>query len=362
MRIGELSTPAALIDVGVLEANIRRQAERATALGVSLRPHVKTHKCVEVARMQREAGAKGITVSTLAEARAFADDGWDDITWAFPLIPSRVSEVVELAAHVRLGVVVDSEEAVDLLEATGAALHVWIKVDCGYHRAGVDPESELGLRLARRLHESGKLRFEGVLTHAGHSYDCRRGEGLAEIAEAERASVVTFADRVRDEGVSVEHVSVGSTPTMSAARDLSGATEMRPGNYVFYDYSQVVIGSAGVADCAMTVVSTVVSHRPGRDRSVVDAGGLALSKEASPSGVPPTMGRVYADYATKTLEPEVMLTSLSQEHGILAGALPVGTRVRVLPNHSCMAAACFDRYYAVRGDEVVGLWTVHRER
>ncbi len=362
MHLEALPTPAAVIDLDVLEANVARQRQRAETLGVALRPHVKTHKCIEIARMQRDAGARGITVSTLAEARVFADAGFDDIIWAFPLVPSRLSEVRELAARVRLGLLVDSIEAVDVLAATREALHVWLEVDSGDHRSGVDPEGGLGIEIARRLHDSKRLRFEGLLTHAGHSYACRFGRGLAEIAEQERAVTVGLADRLRDGGVSVEHVSVGSTPTISAARDLSGVSEIRPGNYVFHDYTQTVIGSAGVSDCAMTVVSTVVSHRPGDARSVCDAGGLALSKESGPSGVPETMGRVYADYDDKRLDEEVMLTSLSQEHGVLRGALPVGKRLRILPNHSCMAAACFDRYHVVRGEEVVAEWPIHRAR
>jgi D-serine deaminase-like pyridoxal phosphate-dependent protein len=362
MHLDALPTPAAVVDLDVLEANVARQKERAASLGVALRPHVKTHKCVEIARMQRDAGARGITVSTLAEARAFADAGFDDITWAFPLIPSRLSEVRELASRVRLGVTVDSKEAVEALASTGDAFHVWLEVDCGDHRAGVDPEGDLGLAVAQELHDSAELRFEGVLTHAGHAYACRFGQGLGEIAEQERATIVAFADRVRDAGVSVERVSVGSTPTMSAVRDLTGVTEMRPGNYVFHDYTQTVIGSADVADCALTVVATVVSHRPGDGISVCDAGGLALSKEQGPSGVAPTMGRVYDDYGAKTLDEEAMLTSLSQEHGVLRGALAVGTRLRILPNHSCMAAACFDRYHVVRGEEIVAEWPIHRAR
>ncbi|MBW2464235.1 MAG: alanine racemase, partial [Deltaproteobacteria bacterium] len=276
VSVRELPTPALLLDLDVLEENITRQAARARRLGVSLRPHIKTHKCIEVARLQRSAGGEGITVSTLAEARVFADHGFDDILWAFPLIPSRVDEVRELAERVRFTVVVDSLGAIDALEAVGVEVAVWIKVDCGYHRAGVDPAGDDALRLGERLAASRILRLEGVLTHAGHSYQCRGGARLAEIAEEERVAVVGFARRLRGEGMAVDHVSVGSTPTMSAVTDLTGVTEMRPGNYTFHDYTQTVIGSAGVADCALTVLSTVVSSRTAAGSSggwsVVDAG------------------------------------------------------------------------------------------
>lgn len=361
VALAELPTPALVVDLDVLEQNVRRMAARATELGVALRPHVKTHKCAEIALLQREHGARGLTVSTLEEARFFADHGFDDLLWAFPLIPSRVPEVLALAARVRFGVTVDSMEAVRLLDATAASLDVWVELDSGHHRSGVDPASARAVEIAREAHGSKTLRLAGVLTHAGQSYGCRGGVGLAEVAEMERASAVLLADRVRDAGVPVAQVSVGSTPTTSAARDLSGVTEIRPGNYVFHDYTQTVIGSCDLADCAVTVLASVVSSTPDAGRAVVDAGALALSKDGAPSGVPPTMGRILSDDG-RALREDVHLHALSQEHGMVAGVLAEHARVRILPNHSCLAAACFDRYHVVRGDRVVDVWPIHRAR
>jgi D-serine deaminase-like pyridoxal phosphate-dependent protein len=149
---------------------------------------------------------------------------------------------------------------------------------------------------------------------------------------------------------------------MSAVRDLAGVTEARPGNYVFHDYQQTVIGSCAVSDCAVTVLSTVVSAQPDAGRAVVDAGALALSKDGAPSGAPPTMGRIFRDYANTVLDPVRHVRTVSQEHGWVDGSFAVGERVRILPNHSCLAAACFDRYHVVRGDVVVDEWRIHRER
>lgn len=361
-RIDDLPTPALLVDLDVLDANLRAMQARCDRLGVALRPHVKTHKCVEIGRLQVEAGARGITVATLEEARAFADAGFDDLTWAFPVILSRIEEAAAIAGRATLRLLVDSAAAIDALEAAGRPFRVWLKVDCGYHRAGVDPESELALDLARRLVASDLLDFDGILTHSGHAYHARSPAARRAIAAEERDVMVAFADRLRAAGIEVPAVSVGSTPAMTAAEDLSGVTEARPGNYAFFDATQVALGSCAVSDCALTVLAGVVSASPAAGRSVVDAGALALSKDPGPGGATPSMGEIYADYGAKTLRGDARLVSLSQEHGLVDAALDVGERVRILPNHSCLAAACFDTVHAVRGEEVVDAWRVHRER
>jgi len=363
MPIPSLPTPALLLDLDVMERNLRHMAERAETLGVTLRPHIKTHKCIEIGERQRALGARGITVSTLEEARAFADHGFDDVTWAFPVTLSRLDEVRDLAAHTTLRVVVDSGEAVRALQDLGTPLSVWLKIDCGYHRAGVDPSSNLALNLARAIADAPTLTFEGILSHSGHAYHHPGVEALQRIAAEERDVMVACAERLRDAGVEVPGVSVGSTPAMSAAEDLTGVTEARPGNYVFYDYTQVLLGSCTVRDCAVTVLASVVSAQPGAAHAVTDAGALVMSKDTGPGGVePPTMGPVYDDYASGTLSSRLRLTALSQEHGVMQGPLPVGTRVRILPNHSCLTVACFDRYHVVRGDEVVDRWKIWRGR
>lgn len=365
--LDSLPTPALLLDLDVLERNLRRMADRAAALGVALRPHIKTHKCVEVAERQRVLGVSGITVSTLYEARVFADHGFDDMTWAFPVILGRLDEVRELAGRVTLRVVADSAEAVAALDRLGIPLHVWLKVDCGYHRAGVDPESADAAALARALAGSPRLVFDGLLSHSGHAYHGRSREEIAGIAEQERRVMAGLAARLREEGIEVPGVSVGSTPAMSVVERLDGVTEARPGNYVYYDFTQVELGSCAVRDCAVTVLASVVSSRRGDDRCVVDAGALALSKDTGPDRSEPssqaaTMGEVFADYDEGVLSPDVRLVSLSQEHGILGVSLPVGTRVRILPNHSCLTVACFDECFVVRGGEVLDRWKVWRGR
>jgi D-serine deaminase-like pyridoxal phosphate-dependent protein len=363
MQVADVPTPALLLDLDVLEANLRRMARRARELGVRLRPHVKTHKCVQVGELQREAGAEGITVATLEEARAFAAAGFRDLTWAFPVVPGRVEEAAGIARDARLALTVDGSGAVELLEDRGHPFPVWLEVDCGYGRSGVDPGGRHLLEVARGLRASETLTFEGILTHAGQAYHGRSPEELAAAAEEERSVMVRAARRLREAGVPVPSVSVGSTPGMSRAERLDGVDEARPGNYAFHDRTQVVLGACEVTDVALTVLATVISSRLGRDRCVVDAGALALSKDAGPEGAaPPTMGEILDDRDAGRLADGARLVSLSQEHGILSRRLPWGRRVRILPNHSCLTAACHDVYHVVRGDEVVDRWPIHRAR
>lgn len=365
--LDEISTPALVLDLDRLDANLGRMAQRASRLGTALRPHLKTHKCAEVAHRQVERGCRGVTVATLEEARFFATAGHDDITWAFPIIVNRIGEIADLARRVRLGLVVDSATAVDVLEAAASADHpweTWIKVDCGYHRAGVDPKGGLALELGRRLASSPIFRFRGLLTHSGHAYHGRTVSEIAAAAVQERDAVLALAARLWSAGIEVPELSVGSTPALSVdSGAYEGITEIRPGNYAFYDYTQVVLGSCTPSDCAVTVLAGVVSSSRERDRSVVDAGALTLSKDSGPAWAPrPTMGEIYQDYETGLLSERHHVLSLSQEHGIVEGWLPVGERVRILPNHSCLTVACFDEYAVARDGEVIDRWPIDRRR
>lgn len=355
--LDSLQTPNLVLDLEILERNLRRMALRMRKLKVRMRPHFKTHRNLEIVETQKELQAVGFTVSTLDEARALVAAGYRDITWAYPVNPNQVGQLDWLLRQARLRLVVDSSEAIDALEKEldlPHPIHVWLKVDCGYHRAGVDPQGPLALPLARRLDASEAFHFDGILSHSGHAYEGRNREALARYAEEERQVMVACAERLRGSGIEVPGVSVGSTPAMSAAENLDGVTEVRPGNYVFYDYSQCEIGSCAVEDCALTVLTTVISSQPGANHSVIDAGALTLSKDPGPSWVaPPTYGRIYRDYEAADLDPDLRIVSLSQEHGIVNGSIPVGTRLRILPNHSCLVVPNFEMFHVVRGQRIV---------
>ncbi|MEE2776649.1 MAG: alanine racemase [Acidobacteriota bacterium] len=356
MRVCDLPTPALVLDRKRLERNIARMADRAANLGVTLRPHAKTHKCLEVARRQVAAGACGLTVSTLAEADAFSTAGFDDLTWAVPLAPSRLADVERVAARARLGILVDALAAVAALDRRGGSFDVWIKVDCGYHRAGVDSQSDEAARLARSIAEGGHV-FRGLLTHSGQAYDCASRAELAVVAEHERRVMVELAERMRGDGIEVPVVSVGSTPAMSAAHDLAGVDEVRPGNYVFFDASQVALGACALTDCAVTVIAEVISNGGGR-HAVINAGALALSKDLGPGDC--GYGRIYEDYEAGALHDDTTVVELSQEHGEVTGSFDLGERLRIQPNHSCLTSAAFGAYSVVEGDEVVDRWPVVR--
>lgn len=360
-----LATPALVLDLDILERNLAAMDDRARRLGVTLRPHVKTHKCVEIARRQTAlpGAGGGITVSTLHEARVFAEHGFRDILWAVPVNPHRVEDVAALARQITLRVLVDSDPAVSALERCGQPLHVSLKVDTGYHRAGVDPDDPGTLVLARRIHETPHLSFAGLVSHAGHAYRAGSRTEIAAIAEADRARMTSLARRLTATGIPVPEVSVGSTPTMQVVEDLAGVTEVRPGNYALFDWTQVHLGSCSVEDCALSVLATVISSPAGSDHSIVDAGALALSRDPGPSAGGPGFGRVFVDPAAGGgLAPEVRLTGLSQEHGRVNARYPVGTRIRILPNHACLTVAQFDTLHVLRGPEVVDHWTVWRGR
>jgi len=374
--IHDLPTPALLLDAAVLERNCANMATKAARLGARLRPHIKTHKCIEIGRRQTALGAQGITVASMVEARDFADHGFTDITWAVPLPLSRVGEVIALSRRVTLRVLVESAVALDAIgdaaRAAGIRQHVWLEVDCGYHRSGVDPDAPASLELARRLAGSEALIFDGLLTHAGHSYAATDAAARTAVAAQERAVTVAFAERLRAGGVEVPAVSIGSTPSMAAMASLEGVDEVRPGNYVFYDWMQVAAGVCTVADVAVSVLTTVISHQDALPHAIVDAGALALSKDPGPgpAGLRRGLGPAYAGLHGAALEPRVNVSHVSQEHGFvegyssddIRGRFAVGDRLRVMPNHSCLTAAMFDAYWIVDGEQVMDRWKIWRGR
>jgi len=369
MNLADLNPPCALVDLDRMERNCARMADKISRLGASLRPHVKTHKCAEIAKIQTRGGSGGITVSTMAEARAFAAAGFGDITYAVPVPFPRIGEASDLIkTGVRLNLVLDSEAALRELEACGKAqgvkFPVFLKVDCGYHRAGVDPSREESAALAATLVSSPNVEFRGLLTHAGHAYRSRNREEAAETARQEREAVVHFAEKLRMAGTRIPEVSVGSTPTMTACKSLDGVTEARPGNYAFFDAFQVAIGSCSVQDVAFSVLATIIGSYPERSGFLVDAGALALSKDPGPVHMDPDcgFGLIFSEDGCRYY-PTLKLGALTQEHGqirvnepLAARDFPLGARLRILPNHSCLAAACFDRYYIHRSGEVVDEW------
>ena len=374
-KVSDLITPSVVVDLERLEKNISDMATRAKEGGINLRPHIKTHKCIEIGKMQVEAGAYGITVSTIVEAIAFADAGFSDITYAVPIAPDKFKGARQLSERTHLNVLVDHPTIVDHLGAycknERFTLDVLVKVDCGYPRCGVDPTTPAAVTLVRKIVEHPHLDFKGILTHAGHSYNAATVAEIRVTARQEQDVMIRFAKTLKKEGTQLkpEVVSVGSTPTVRLADSFQeGITEVRPGNYAFFDYMQVALGSCEVIDCALTVLSSVISAN--EDRVVIDAGATALSKDLGPTHIEPNVGygKVIQDYVGGHLDTSVSINSLSQEHGKIIPTgktsieYEIGEKIRILPNHSCLTANLYDHYNVVKGESVVDRWRVHRGR
>jgi D-serine deaminase-like pyridoxal phosphate-dependent protein len=363
----DLQTPALILDRRRLEANASRMRDKVQALGVTLRPHVKTAKSVEVLRVL--AGTKSpITVSTLAEAHYFFAAGVTDILYAVGIAPVKLTEVADLIrAGCKLRLILDTVEAADAVRTFSGAekvpIEVLVEIDSDGHRAGVAPDDPLLIEIGRRLGAS----LGGVMTHAGASYDCRTRDEFEAMAEQERSRTVEAADRLRGAGLRCKIVSVGSTPTLHYARKLEGVTEARAGVYAFGDLVQAELGTCGVDDIAIGVLASVIGHNKQHGRVLIDAGFLALSRDRGTADLPIDWGYgAVCEPLTGALIEDAIVSSTNQEHGIITSRrsgqidfdrFPVGSRVKVLPNHACATAAAYGRYYVTNdGERIADIW------
>ena len=359
MRLADLPTPCLVLDRAILERNIAAMANGLARHGVPLRPHMKTAKSIDVARLATAGQPGGITVSTLAEAEYFAGHGISDILYAVGITPQKLDQVAKLnSVGAAVIVLTDDLDTAGAIAAHRQPPRALIEIDTGEGRGGIAPDDRLLLEIAARL---GPY-LAGVMTHAGHSYAGRSPDDMARIAEAERAGVVHAAERLRAAGHAAPIVSMGSSPTAMHARRLDGVTEVRAGVYMFGDLFQAEIGTHGVDAIALTVLTSVIGRRPGR--LLVDAGGLALSKDRSTADAPRDYGfGLVLDLAGARSHGDAVVRRAYQEHGVVEADpahpldLPVGAKLRIAPNHTCMTAAAHDRYFVVEGgDEVVAIW------
>lgn len=359
--LADPDTPFAVVDVRKARRNIERLAARADRLGVTLRPHVKTAKSLDVAGLMHDGTPCPITVSTLAEAEAFADGGYTDITYAVGIDPHKLPRVIALLRRgVTTRVLLDStEQAMRVAEASleaGVAIPAQIEIDCDGHRGGLKADASALVRTGRTLHDAGCL--DGVLAHAGESYFAYSAEEQRLAAKNERDTAVAAAERLRTAGLPVSTVSVGSTPTAHAAEDLTGVTELRAGNYVFFDLVMAGLGVCTIDDLALSVVVTVIGHRPEYGWIVTDGGWMAMSRDRGTSAQAQDQGYGLVADLEGNLISGLVMSAASQEHGTLTardGAdlpdLPVGTRLRILPNHACATAAQHHEYRVIDGTQ-----------
>jgi D-serine deaminase-like pyridoxal phosphate-dependent protein len=361
-----LETPAVVIDRPILEANIAAGAALARQHKLALRPHIKTHKSPAVAQLQLAAGAAGVTASKTDEALVFIEAGIPSVTVAYPLIDrAKIGRLIRSAkAHgTDLRIVADSTDGIaalsDAARMQSHRLPVFLKVDVGLHRCGVDPALPASRDLALALDRSPDLRFAGLLAHAGHAYGAGTPEGVHKIAGEERTLLLDFAAGLRKAGLEVPEISVGSTPTVFLNDGFDGLTEARPGNYVFMDMTQLALGVARPEQVALSVLATVISRN---DRyAIVDAGSKVMSSDRGPHGADNLrgFGTVLALEAPEA--PAMTLVRLSEEHGFIehgGSDLKIGARVRIIPNHACPVANLADRYALIGADGGMEYWPI----
>jgi len=362
MYLSALPTPQVLIDRPRLAANVARVQQLATARGLRLRPHAKTHKSPLIAKWQIEAGAAGICCAKLGEAEVFVEAGIDDIRLPYPVNPFNAARVLALSDRARISIIVDHLDVArgwsEAMTRAGRTLDVLIKVDVGFHRCGIDPNGN-ALHFVQSVAAMPGLRLRGLLSHAGHGYSAASESELAAIARDEADILTGLRDRAAASGIALEELSVGATPTLRFSAEQRGLTELRPGNYVYFDRTQVALGAAMLDDCALTVLATVVS-KPSPDRIVLDCGSKTLTTDAA-RGVTKTPGYgvvLCGDGAPpRRIDESLAIERLSEEHATVrvAGStgLEPGDRVRVVPNHSCVVSNLVDAVRLVEGDLVV---------
>ncbi len=368
-RIESLQTPCLLLDAGRMRSNIARLKKHLGSLGVPLRPHLKTGKSIDVARLLMAGPTGPATVSTLKEAEQFAAAGVRDILYAVGIAPTKLPRVLALRkSGVNLAVILDSPEQAEAVAAASRAANdpipVLIEIDSDGHRAGIRPGDKLLVEVGNILHRGG-AELRGVLTHAGGSYDRPGDDAHIIAAEQERAAAVQCAEQLRQAQLPCAVVSVGSTPTAHFARDLTGVTEVRAGVFVFMDLVMMGIGVCAVDDIALSVLATVIGHQRDKGLILVDAGWTAMSQDRGTARQAVDQGYgVVCDLNGKPY-PDLIMSRANQEHGLLSlranakaelPELPVGTLVRILPNHACSTAAQFDRYHVVEKNLVTATW------
>lgn len=356
--LDEVVTPALVVEHGRLLTNVQEMAARASSLGVALRPHAKTHKSPAIAALQRDHGATGLTVATISEAEGFAAEGIDDLLLTAPPVGDwRLERLLALAARIRIRVAVDDTQVVaaldDACHRSGVEIGYLWEVDCGVGRFGTPPGATTADQIARSVGKTGHASFDGLLTFGGHAYRARDRRGIVAAAHDEREAIAQTVDALAGAGIETAVRSIGSTPTSHAMESAEGITEIRPGNYVFYDATQVALGVVGLERCALSVLATVTS-RPAPDRLILDSGSKALAAEA--------LSPLTTGFGVVQGHPELRVERLYEEQAIIHSdepcEIPVGARLRIVPNHACAAANLHAEMLVVDGEAIVDVWPI----
>lgn len=373
MNLSHIETPSLILQSDRLDRNIARMREHLARHGVALRPHLKTAKNIDIARRVLAGSQGAITVSTLKEAEYFADHGISDILYAVAIVPSKIAQIAALHQRgIRLSVILDSIAAAGAL-AEAARQHpslrvpVLIEIDCDGHRAGIAPDHPDLIEIARILHDAPNTEFGGLIAHAGSSYNGPDRDAIRAVAAAERGATLAAAQRLNAAGHACSTISIGSTPTALFGENFSGITEVRAGVYMFFDLVMAGLGVCAVDDIALSVLSSVIGHQANKNQILIDAGWMALSRDRGTASQAIDQGYgVVCDSAGQPID-DLIVVGANQEHGIVASrsgqaldlaAFPIGTRLRILPNHACATAAQHTQYRIISGDspQIVDTW------
>jgi D-serine deaminase-like pyridoxal phosphate-dependent protein len=371
MNVTELPTPCLLLDQDRFERNVSRLKSHLDPLAVAFRPHLKTAKSIEVARRVMRGQEGPAMVSTLLEAEYYASHGVRDLVYGVGIAPAKLDRVAEIRERhgVDVTVILDSLEQAGAMAAwclnRSARLSAMIEIDSDGSRSGAAWTDPAGLIAVAHVLTAGGVELRGVMTHAGGSYGTANADELLKAAEAERLAVASAAEILRGAGLPCPITSVGGTPTAYAARDMTGVNEVRAGVYMFGDLVQHGIGTCAVEDIAVSVLATVIGHRREKGWIIVDAGWMALSRDRGTRGQAVDWGYGLVCDAAGNAFPDLLVLDANQEHGIVgvradSGSrvpeLPVGSVVRILPNHACATCAQHDAYQVARGTEVQARW------
>ena len=366
--LSELETPHILLDQERLQANIHLIQNIANTRGINVRPHIKTHKCLELARQQIDAGAVGITSSKVDEALVFINDGIRSVTVAYPLVvASKLDRLIAAArSHdVDLRLIVDNTAGVNAI-AQAAERHekqisIFVKIDVGLHRCGLNEDDPSLIELTQKILQEPALNFVGILSHAGHVYGAKDGEAARQIAQEECKIMNRVRKKLEGNGIKVSEVSIGSTPTILANDNYDGITEIRPGNYVFMDRTPLRLDLIGLNQIAFSVLATVVSQNS--DYFIIDTGSKTLSSDQGAHGIAGMegFGLAYPVDRFEDKDHEMAIAKLSEEHGFVEREdfdLAIGSTIRLIPNHSCVVANLLDTYTVLKDGQIAEQWDI----
>jgi D-serine deaminase-like pyridoxal phosphate-dependent protein len=346
-----------------MSQNLQRMQSAASLNGKRLRPHSKTHKSIVLAERQMSLGAIGVCCAKLGEAEVMADAGIEDIRLPYPLNPVNADRVLALLDRTRISFILDHPDVArgwsEAMAGAGAAVDVLVKVDVGFHRCGIDPDAINAAAFVADVAALPGLRLRGILSHAGHGYGATSPADAEAIARTEGTILRRLSEEVRARGVDIEEISVGATPTARFSVTEPGVTELRPGNYIYFDRTQVGLGAADWDDCALTVLARVVTA-PATDRIILDCGSKTLTNDLARGFTPmPGHGAVLsAVHGVQTLDDNLLIERLSEEHATVKvqdrpTRLKPGDLVRIVPNHSCVVSNLVDSAWMVSGTDVL---------